>query len=87
MVYLNILDRYFENIKMIQDAGASFTIEITPSDELEPYIEEIKKVMLERIGALPHITIGRKDTGDLSISNTIYAMWSERLCIRIPQVL
>lgn len=65
LLRLNILDRYFDNIKMIQDAGASFTIEITPSDELEPYIEEIKKVMLEKIGALPHITIGRKDTGDI----------------------
>lgn len=65
LVRLKILDRFFENVKMLRDAGASFTIEITPSDELEPYKDEIKKVMMEKIGALPHITIGRKDTDDI----------------------
>ena len=62
---LNLLDRFFENIKMMREAGASFTVEITPSDELEPYIEEIKKISMEKLGALPHITIGRKDSNDI----------------------
>lgn len=65
LLRLNIVDKYFENVKMMQDAGASFTIEITPSDELEPYIEEIKELMLDKMGALPHITIGRKDSDDI----------------------
>ena len=65
LVRLKMLDRYFENVKMMQEAGASFTIEITPSDELEPYIDEIKNVMMEKMGALPHITIGRKDSDDI----------------------
>ena len=65
LVRLKMLDRYFENVKMLQEAGASFTIEITPSDELEPYIDEIKNVMMEKMGALPHITIGRKDSDDI----------------------
>lgn len=61
LVRLNMLDTFFNNIEMMKKAGASFTVEITPSDELEPYIEEIKKISMERLGALPHITIGRKD--------------------------
>ena len=65
LVRLKMLDRYFENVKMMQRAGASFTIEITPSDELEPYIDEIKNVVIEKMGALPHITIGRKDMDEI----------------------
>ena len=65
LVRLKMMDRFFENVKMMKDAGASFTIEITPTDELETYIEEIKKVTMEKVGALPHITIGRKDSEDI----------------------
>ena len=65
LVRLKMIDRFFENVKMMRDAGASFTIEITPSDELEPYIDEIKDIMMEKMGALPHITIGRKDSEDI----------------------
>lgn len=65
LLRLKILDRYFNNIRMMQEAGASFTIEITPSDEQEAFIDEIKEVMMKEMGALPHITIGRKDSGDI----------------------
>lgn len=65
LVRLKMLDKFFENVKMMRDAGASFTIEITPSDELETYIDEIKSITLEKLGALPHITIGRKDSDDI----------------------
>lgn len=62
---MNILDNFFENVDLMKKSGASFTIEITPNDELEPYIEEIKKISLKKLGALPHITIGRKDSNDI----------------------
>jgi len=65
LVRLKLLDRFFENVHMMQNAGASFTIEITPSDELESYIDEIKKIMREKMGAQPHITIGRKDSDEI----------------------
>lgn len=42
-------------------AGASITVEITPSDELEPYIDEVKEFSIKHFGALPHITIGRNE--------------------------
>lgn len=65
LLRLKMLDTFFGNVNRMKKAGASFTVEITPNDELEPYIEEIKKICMENLGALPHITIGRKDSGDI----------------------
>lgn len=62
LVRLNLLEQYFNNVKLMQKSGASFTIEITPTDELEPYIDEIKKIMIDNMGALPHMTIARVDS-------------------------
>lgn len=56
-----LLERFAENVKRIWNAGASANIEITPSDELIPYIEEVKSFSIEHFGALPHLTIARDD--------------------------
>lgn len=64
LVRLNLLDVFFDNIQRIKQCGASFTVEITPSDELIPHIEEVKKICLERVGALCHVTIARNDRKD-----------------------
>lgn len=61
MKRLNMMERYFANIQMIKAAGVSFTVEITPADELVPYIDEIKEISEKNLGALPHITIARDD--------------------------
>ncbi len=45
----------------IWDAGASASIEVTPSDELIPYIDEVKAFSMEHFGAFPHLTIARDD--------------------------
>lgn len=58
----NLLSFFFKNIELIKKMGASFTLEITPSDELIPYIDEIKKLSIENVGALPHITIARDES-------------------------
>lgn len=57
----NLLDRFAANVNKIWDAGASACVEITPSDELIPYIDEVKEFSLKNFGALPHITIARDD--------------------------
>ena len=62
---LNLLDKYVENINLLKKSGVSLTIEITPTDELEPYINEIKEFSMKNFGALPHITVGRKDSDDI----------------------
>ena len=58
---LNVFDVYFSNIKKMQKAGASFTVEMTPCDEEIPLISEIKQVCMENLGALCHVTIARSD--------------------------
>lgn len=58
---LGLMEQFFCNINVVKNLGASFTVEVTPSDELIPYIEDIKKICLEKLGALCHITIARDD--------------------------
>lgn len=58
---LNLIDIFFDNIEMMRDSGCSFTVEITPNDELIPCIEDVKKLCMERLGTLCHITIARDD--------------------------
>lgn len=60
----NLLDIYSENIKKIWAAGSSANIEITPCDELIPYIDEVKKYCIDNFGALPHLSIARNDRTD-----------------------
>lgn len=59
---MKILDKFFDNVTKVKQAGCSFSVEITPNDELIPEIENIKKICLEKIGALPHITVARNNT-------------------------
>ena len=57
----NYLERYASNVHKIWDAGCSANIEITPCDEMIPYINEIKSFSLDYFGALPHLSIARND--------------------------
>jgi peptidoglycan/xylan/chitin deacetylase (PgdA/CDA1 family) len=58
---LNLLETFTENTNRSWEAGASITVEMTPSDELEPEIPEIKDYSLKYFGALPHITVPRDE--------------------------
>lgn len=78
----NQMDVFFENVKRMQKADCSFTIEITPSDELEEHIEDIKKIMDDKMGVLCHVTIPRKESDkDIPILSKhnieeFYSIWS-----------
>lgn len=61
---LNKIDVFFNNVKLMQSVGCSITVEITPNDELEPYIDDIKNLCMEHLGALCHVTIPRKENDD-----------------------
>lgn len=68
----------------MRDAGCSFTLEVTPSDELMPFINEMNKKAIEEVGALPHITIARdeRDPEKLPILTDLnkdeyYKFWSK----------
>ncbi len=58
---LNAFEKYFDNIRMMDSAGCSFTVEMTPCDEVIPYIDEIKDICIKNVGAPCHISIGRRD--------------------------
>lgn len=57
----NWLDLFAKNVKKIWERGCSANIEITPDDELIPYIQEVKEFSMKHFGALPHLTIARDD--------------------------
>ena len=61
----NLLEKFFANINKVVKAGASFTLEATPSDELIPYVDEMKQLSVEKVGAVCHVTVAR-DEHDLS---------------------
>lgn len=81
----NLLERFFDNVKMMQNRGCSFTIEVTPSDELIPFIDEMNEYTIKQVGAIPHITIGRDERveGELPILTDMsdeeyYKTWSKQ---------
>lgn len=64
-----LLERFFHNVCLMRDSGASFTLEATPSDELIPYIKEMQQAALDHVGAVNHLTVGRDErvAGELPI--------------------
>jgi exopolysaccharide biosynthesis predicted pyruvyltransferase EpsI/pyruvate-formate lyase-activating enzyme len=62
LLRLSKLEAFFSNVQRIREAGCSFTIELTPHDELIPYIEEIKKLCRDKAGSVCHATIARDDS-------------------------
>lgn len=59
---LKMLETFFNNIKMVRKAGASFSLELTPADYYIEHLEEIKQVCMKEVGALCHITVAREET-------------------------
>lgn len=56
---LKKMDDFFDNIILVRKAGCSVSVEITSGDGMTPYIEEMKQVCVDRLGALPHVTVAR----------------------------
>ncbi len=57
-----MLDKYFENVNKAHKAGLSLTVELVASDGNVQYIDEIKKICMERLGVLCHLTDPRANT-------------------------
>ena len=79
---LNLLEKFVENINLCKRNKISYTIEITPHDELIRYIDEVKEFSVEQFGALPHITVARNEnTRGIEILSNLqrdeyYKVWS-----------
>lgn len=59
-----LLDKFCENVRMIRDSRASFSVELVPHDELIPYIDEIKEFSVRHFGAAVHVTVARNEEKD-----------------------
>lgn len=79
----DMMECFLDNVRKIRDSGISFSIEITPHDDLIPYIKEIKSFSIEKFGALPHITVARNEaTSEIirltNLSNEEYeTVWNQ----------
>ena len=63
-----LLEKYVSNVNLVKNSNISYSIEITPHDELVDYIDEIKDFSMSNFGALPHITVTRNaDTRDIAL--------------------
>ena len=56
-----LMETFVSNVSVIKNAGISHSIEVTPHDDLIPYIDEIKDFSLKNFGAVPHITVARNE--------------------------
>lgn len=62
LIRLKLMDTFFENVRLVKNAGCSYTVEMTVFDSLVSEIPEIQRVCMENLGALCHLTVGRDDT-------------------------
>ncbi|MBQ2835558.1 MAG: radical SAM protein [Clostridia bacterium] len=57
----NNLDVFFDNVKMVKNAGCSFLVQLNLYDEYILLIDEIKDKCFNEIGAFPQIAATRKE--------------------------
>lgn len=62
----DLLNIFFENIKLVKKAGCSILVQCNFNDEYIPYINEIKDLCLKNVGALPQLALTR-DVSDKKI--------------------
>ena len=60
---LNLIDKFFENIQYVKSLGCSFVLQLNLCDEYIPFIDEIKKISLDKVGAYPQIAVTRYEDG------------------------
>lgn len=61
LIRIQKMDCFFDNVRMVREAGASFMVQFNMCDEYVPYLDEMEKLCLENIGAKPQIAATRKE--------------------------
>ncbi len=56
-----LLERFADNVNIINESKASYTLELMPHDELIEFIPEILSFSLKNFGAYPQLTVGRDE--------------------------
>ena len=55
------IDRFFENVNKMRSAGASVLVQFNLCDDYVPHLDEIKRLCLEKVGALPQVALTRNE--------------------------
>lgn len=61
MERLGVLDKFFDNLKMIKESPCSFTVEYITCDETLEEIDRLKELCIEKMGTLPQINMPRDE--------------------------
>jgi hypothetical protein len=56
------LDVFFQNVHKVKSAGCSFLVQINLCDEYIPYLDEIRNLCVEKVGAPPQVAVTRDQT-------------------------
>lgn len=57
----NRLNDFFANIQKVKQAGCSFLVQINLCDDYLPYLDEIKSICEEKVGAAPQVAATRNE--------------------------
>lgn len=83
----NLIETFFCNINYVRNLGCSIIVQVNMYDGYLPYLEEIKKLCLENVGALPQIAATRKEESLTSkvefhtkFSDEEYANYGKQFC-------
>lgn len=55
------VDRYFENVLKMRAAGASILVQFNLCDEYLPYLDDIKQICMDKVGAYPQVALTRNE--------------------------
>jgi hypothetical protein len=61
LIRKDLLETFAANVNKAWQAGASASVELVPTDELIPKINELKEFSIQHFGAFPQLTIARND--------------------------
>jgi organic radical activating enzyme len=57
-----MLDRFFRNVNLVHDAGASILVQLNLTDAYLPYLDEIRETCIKYVGAAPQLAATREET-------------------------
>ena len=69
LVRLNLIQLFFDNVKMCKNSGVSIGVEMVASDDYIPFIPEIIKKCNEEIKSLPEINVARREPDYSTLTN------------------
>ena len=55
------IDTFFENVNYVKSLGCSILVQVNLYDDYLPYIDEIQKLCIEKVGAKPQLAATRKE--------------------------